>query len=141
MIEFYNSLKWYPLILIVGWTPSTIVRVYQMAGGFVGPNIGAVFKLVTGMFLQGVLNAAAYGFTPVVREKWTFLLSRVWQSRDIVPIFQMEGGLGAALRESFFASPPIAEPARSAAAGEAALSVELPRCSTNPAIRGGRMSD
>lgn len=32
MMGFFNSLKWYPLILIVAWAPSSAVRIYQMQG-------------------------------------------------------------------------------------------------------------
>ena len=101
MIEFYNTLKWYPLILIIAWTPSTIVRIYEIAGGNIEESgIANKFKLVTGMFLQGFLNAAAYGFTPAVRRKWRSLLNLMIKRSSLVPIFELEGSVLSTLRDT-----------------------------------------
>jgi|GEM_PF-5111918 len=53
LLLFYDTLKWYPVILIVAWTPSTVLRVAQSFGYKMNESVGNIFKLVTGMFIQG----------------------------------------------------------------------------------------
>jgi hypothetical protein len=60
LLMFYNSLKWYPVILIVAWTPSTAVRISQTAGYTLSPTAANVFTLVTGMFIQGQRAATGH---------------------------------------------------------------------------------
>jgi hypothetical protein len=83
LLTFYNSLKWYPVILIVAWTPSTIVRVAQTAGYTLSPTAGNVFTLVTGMFIQGERAATRQllitqprftrlTFTDLMRKKYNY---------------------------------------------------------------------
>ena len=59
LLMFYNTLKWYPVILIVAWSPSTMLRVSQSFGYTMSSTVGNIFKLVTGMFIQGVQNASS----------------------------------------------------------------------------------
>jgi len=53
LLTFYNTLKWYPVILIIAWTRDTILRVAQSFGYTMSATIGGIFKLVTASFFQG----------------------------------------------------------------------------------------
>jgi hypothetical protein len=68
MMVFYHSLKWYPLILIISWASFSILGIPGLL-----PAIQSILQLFNVVFLQGVLNAIAYGFTPLVRVKWSGL--------------------------------------------------------------------
>jgi hypothetical protein len=58
---FCTNLTLYPLLLIVCWTPSTIVYIYSIAT-LERPDLGGILRTLqyTLSFLQGFLNCLAY---------------------------------------------------------------------------------
>jgi len=67
MMTFYHSLKWYPFILIISWAPFSVLGI----PGLLHTTAGFILQFFNVVFIQGFLNALAYGFTPIVREKWS----------------------------------------------------------------------
>jgi hypothetical protein len=88
IIELNNQLKWYPIILIVGWSITTGIRSYQMITDTDFDSmpewVENMFTLTTGPTLQAVLNAIAYGFTPLVRKLWYEMICDVYRSKSVL---------------------------------------------------------
>ena len=42
-----------------------------------GGNIAVIFQVLSGVTMQGLMNAFAYGLTPAVRTKWKGLWDEV----------------------------------------------------------------
>jgi hypothetical protein len=104
LIEMHGQLKWYPIILLVGWALDSSFRFFQIATGDDFTNMPDwaihIFFFASGCSLQAILNFVVYGFTPSVRRKWNNLFKEMQSSRSIWPLFQLEGSIGTTLRES-----------------------------------------
>lgn len=92
IIELHHQLKWYPIILLIGWSLTTSIRLYQMITDTDFDDmpewIEDTFTLTTGPTLQAVLNAIAYGFTPLVRTLWREMLSEIYTSGNLLILFK-----------------------------------------------------
>lgn len=83
-----SHLKYYPLIFIISWIPNTIIRILQATD----PNfnksydIAMAHVLLHGTFYQSVMNSVAYGWNPLVKEKWTELYLQIKGKKSLWPI-------------------------------------------------------
>lgn len=69
-----RQLKWYPLVLLLSWTGSTIFRARETFDKNVqlNSNSRSFFEVVfaNGSFLQACGHVLVYGYTPMVRRLW-----------------------------------------------------------------------
>jgi len=100
LIDFYDSLRLYPVVLAVAWAPTTIIRLLKVLDVSVPLRLAGFFKFFTGIFLQGILNAFVFGFTPAVRQRWVELFTRVRTTKSISPVLHLDGSLIGTFRES-----------------------------------------
>lgn len=60
-----SKLKYYPLVIVIAYIFGFINRLYQVFGG--GDVMWLTALMVSGICIQGAMNALAYGMTPAVR--------------------------------------------------------------------------
>jgi hypothetical protein len=106
IIEMHDQLKWYPIILIIGWSIDSSTRLYQIVTGTDYSDMPKwsvdLFTLTNGCSLQAILNAVAYGLTPTVRSKWFELFSEIRMTRSVASFFKLQGSLKATVYETFY---------------------------------------
>ena len=83
-----SHLKYYPLSFIISWIPNTIIRILQATD----PNFNKSYDIAMahvvlhGTFYQSVMNSVAYGWNPLVKEKWTELYLQIKGKNSLWPI-------------------------------------------------------
>jgi hypothetical protein len=105
ILDIHDQLKWYPVLLITGWSITSSTRLYQ---SFTRKDLSEMpqwsedlFVLTTGASMQAILNAVAYGLTPTVRSKWLELFREMNMTRSVARIFVLQGSMTATIRETF----------------------------------------
>lgn len=88
VLRLMNTLKFYPLIFLLSWLPSSIFRLLEDSN----PNslnhqplLISFFTVFKGSCIQGILDAIAYGSTPAVRKAWYELYLHLKDKKNLRP--------------------------------------------------------
>jgi uncharacterized membrane protein YgcG len=92
IVDLHDQLKWYPIILLVSWATNTGIRAYQMVTNTDFSTmplwLANTFSLTRATAWQAILNAIAYGLTPLVRNLWYEMLLEIYETKSFLLCFK-----------------------------------------------------